>query len=146
MKDKSKPKLLLAIRPKAVPRLTKALSAEFSLAVCHTIEEALAALDEEIDAVICGTNFDESRMFELLRRIKRDHATRHVPFVCVKAFGGVLHEGSDAGVAKAAELLDACAYIDFARWRVEFGKNAAAEKLRTALHDIASMAKPDPDA
>ncbi|WP_194722105.1 hypothetical protein [Noviherbaspirillum malthae] len=144
MMDKTKPKLLLAIRPKAVTRLSNVLGDEFSLVFCHTVDDALGKLDEDIDAIICGTNFDESRMFELLRRVKDNRATRDLPVICMKVFGGVLHEGSYAGVEKAVELLQASAYVDFTRWRLELGKAQAAEQLRVLIRGLTCKTSPSP--
>lgn len=132
----AKPKLLVAIRPKGLPRLGKALEEEFSLVFCHTLADAQAMLDGDIEAIVCGTNFDESRMFDLLRYVKSEDLTRDLPFVCVKVFGNVLHEGTYAGVEKAAKLLGASAYIDYAQWRVEMGKLNAAMKLRATVHSF----------
>ena len=145
MMDKTKPTLLLAIRPKAVTRLTNVLGDEFSLVFCHTVDDALTSLDDEIDAVVCGTNFDESRMFELLRHVKGSGATRQVPVICMKVFGGVLHEGSYAGVEKAVELLEASAYVDFTRWRLELGKAEAAEKLRVLIRGLVCKTSASPE-
>ncbi|MEC4720370.1 hypothetical protein RY831_14505 [Noviherbaspirillum sp. CPCC 100848] len=133
---KAKPSLLVAVRPKGLPRLCKALEAEFSLAFCHTLADAQAMLDKDIQGIVCGTNFDESRMFDLLRYAKSKEQARNLPSVCVKVFGSVLHDGTFAGVEKAAKLLGASAYIDFAQWRVEMGKLDAAMKLRSTLHAL----------
>lgn len=142
--SQTKPKLLLAIRPKAVTRLSNVLGAEFSLVFCHTVDDALNTIDDDIDAVICGTNFDESRMFELLRHVKGNRKTRTLPVICMKVFGGVLHEGSYAGVEKAVELLEAAAYVDFTRWRLELGKAEAAEKLRALIRGLTCKTSPSP--
>jgi hypothetical protein len=93
-------------------------------------------LDKDIEGIVCGTNFDESRMFDLLRYMKSNERARNLPFVGVKVFGSVLHDGTYAGVEKAAKLLGASAYIEFAQWRVEMGKLDAAMNLRSTLHAL----------
>lgn len=138
VKVESKPKLLVAIRPKGIIRLTNVLASDFSLVFCHTLADARSLLDSdtEIKAIVCGTNFDESRMFDFVRYVKDNPPTRDLPFICVKVFGGVLHEGTYAGVEKAVKLMGASAYIDFAQWRVEIGKLEAADRLRATLHAL----------
>jgi CheY-like chemotaxis protein len=50
----------------------------------HTYDDALALLRSrrDIDLVVCGVFFDETRMFDLLRAVRREFPD--IPFVCCR--------------------------------------------------------------
>jgi CheY-like chemotaxis protein len=134
-----KKRILVAIRPRAITRLSNALASDFVLTFCDSLVEAKNLLaDGSFDLILCGVNFDESRMFELLRHVKSNPNTEAIPFVCIKVFEGMLHAGSYDGVKSACTLLKAEAFIDFAEWGKELGKEQAAKQLRTMLHQLVS--------
>lgn len=125
--------ILVAVRPQGVDRLTNVLAQDFNLIFCHSLAEVEKQLGSEIDAVVCGTNFDESRMFELLRAVKTDIRYKSIPFVCVKVLDGVLHDATYASVKKASTLMGASGFFDLAQARAELGKAEAAAELRRML-------------
>jgi CheY-like chemotaxis protein len=134
---KHKKRVLVAVRPRAATTLDNALASDFVLTFCHSLAEAQNLLaNASFDLILCGANFDESRMFELLNFIKSNSATKAIPFVCIKVFEGILHDGSYESVKKACALLKAAAFIDLACWSGELGKEKMAERLRNALHQL----------
>jgi hypothetical protein len=135
-----KQRLLVAVRPHGVERLTNVLASDFTLIFCHTITEVQQHLTEDIDAVVCGTNFDESRMFDLLRYVKASPTHNTIPFVCIKVLEGVLNEATYASVKKASTLLGAAAFFDLAQARHDVGKDKAARALRSTLHLLMNQA------
>jgi hypothetical protein len=128
--------VLVAVRPQGVDRLTNVLAQEFNLIFCHSLAEVEQQLGPEIDAVVCGTNFDESRMFELLRAVKADTRYKSIPFVCIKVLDGVLHDATYASVKKASTLMGASGFFDLAQARAELGKVKAAAELRRMLRQF----------
>jgi response regulator RpfG family c-di-GMP phosphodiesterase len=134
---KQKNRLLVAVRPRGVTRLVEALDHDFILIFCHSLANAQKVLGEvKIDAIVCGTNFDESKMFDLLRYVKSTPAAQGIPFVSVKVLGGILHQGSYEGVKKAIKLLGAAAFIDLAQWEIDLGKDQADGLLRNTVHQL----------
>lgn len=131
--------VLLAVRPQGVERLTNVLAEDFSLIFCHSLSDVQEQLSPCIDAVVCGTNFDESRMFELLRTVKSDSRYQSLPFVCAKVLDGVLNESTYASVKKASTLMGASAFFDLAQASLHLGDAQAAEALRTTLHDLINV-------
>jgi hypothetical protein len=128
--------VLVAVRPKGVGRLTNVLAQDFNLIFCHSLAEVEEQLGPEIDAVVCGTNFDESRMFDLLRAVKADARYKSIPFVCIKVLDGVLHDATYASVKKASTLMGASGFFDLAQARAELGKAEAAAELRGMLRQF----------
>jgi DNA-binding transcriptional LysR family regulator len=138
VESRRKPKLLVAIQSKGVIRLTNALASDFDLVFCHSLADAMEMLNQNVDAVVCGTNFDDSRMFELIRSAKDTPTAtpNDIPFIVVKVFEGVLHQDSYDSVRKASELLGAADFVDLAKWRAAYGKEEAARKFREIIHGL----------
>ncbi|WP_147376929.1 hypothetical protein [Noviherbaspirillum saxi] len=128
--------ILAAVRPLGVERLTNVLSPEFRLVFCHSLAAVQDQIRSDIDAIVCGTNFDESRMFELLQTLKSDIRYSAIPFVCVRVLDGVLHEATYASVRKACILMGASAFYDLAQARADMGKAEAAKAFRSMLHQL----------
>lgn len=132
-----KKKILVAVRSRANERLSFGLSNEFDLTFCDSLKQAkLVLFTARFDLVLCGVNFDDSRMFDLLKFIKKHPYLRQIPFMCIKVFEGVLHEESFEGARKAAALLDAESFIDLSSWTAELGEASAHEKLRMAIREV----------
>ena len=113
------------------------MASDFALSVCHSLAEAHKLLAEDrFDLILCGVNFDESRMFELLDDVKANPATKALPFVCIKVFQSILHAGSYDSVKKAGALLGVATFIDLAQWRKEIGREQADAQLRSTLHQV----------
>lgn len=137
MSNATRPRILAAVPPEAIKRLTNAVGEEFELVFCHSLPTARRCLAEEGVALILGClHFDDSQVFDLLRIVKGDPATASLPFVCVKAFDGILPGRAYASVEKAARLLGATGFVDFAMLRTTHGKLAAAAILRERLNVV----------
>lgn len=128
--------VIVAVRPQGVDRLRNVLAPDFTLIFCHSLAEVEKQLDSGADAIVCGTNFDESRMFELLRTVKADTKYKSIPFVCIKVLDGVLHDATYASVKKASTLMGASGFFDLAQARAELGKVEAAAELRRMLRQF----------
>lgn len=134
-----KKSILVAVRPIANTILTHALASDFALTFCASLAEAQGQLAQTpFDLILCGVNFDESRMFDLLHHAKSDPGTKAIPFVCIKVFEGVLHTGSYESVKQAGMVKGVVAFIDLAAWEQEGGREQADARLRTTLHQLMS--------
>lgn len=129
--------ILVAVRPRASVMLANALACDFALTICQSLSEAQSQLARShFDLILCGVNFDESRMFDLLHHAKSDPGTKTIPFVCIKVFEGILHTGSYDSVKQAGTLMGGTAFIDLAQWEKELGKEQAEALLRNTLHQL----------
>ena len=129
--------ILVAVRPRANDTLAAALASEFALTFCQSVAQAQSQLARRhFDLILCGVNFDESRMFDLLHHAKSDSGAKAIPFVCIKVFEGILHTGSYESVKQAGGLKGIAAFVDLAQWQKEFGKQQAEAQLRNTLHQL----------
>jgi hypothetical protein len=83
-------RILAAIPLEAQAILGRALGNAAILLPVLTIEEALDVAAQGVDIIVCGINFDDSQMFELLRAVKADPRLSKTPFVCVRLVGSNL--------------------------------------------------------
>lgn len=113
------------------------LKEAFDVVPVTSRSEAHEKLAEPFDVIVCGSLFDESRMFDLLRYCKAMPHTRNIPFVCIKGRGGKLDEMSYEGVAIALKALNADGFVDFNRWTSQFGAREACERLRNLIGGLA---------
>lgn len=113
------------------------LKEAFNVVPVKTRSEAHEKLVEPFDVIVCGSLFDESRMFDLLRYCKSMSHTKNTPFVCIKARGGKFDELAYQGVAIALKALDADGFVDFYRWTNQFGKVQARERLCSLIGSMA---------
>jgi hypothetical protein len=121
----------------------EALKDSVSVSVVTTTSQAHALLKQPFDVIICGSQFDESRMFDLLRYCKAMPHTKNLPFVCIRARGGELDDAAYQGVAIALRTLQAEAFIDLYRWKKIFGHEKAKEMLRDAIIRLATNRRAD---
>jgi hypothetical protein len=106
-------RILVATGPDGASRVKNLLGAEHRIMVVDTIEKAITAASSEIfDMIVCGTAFDESRMFELLQAVKQNTKQKPKPFVCIKQSRSNLGQASEHGVSTAARMMGASCYLD----------------------------------
>lgn len=125
-------KILIAAFPGARTRIEKVLKGH-ELVFADTMAEAIARLDRErFDMVLIGTQFDESRMFDLLRYLqsaaKRHNSTSIVCFrgmISVPASETAVVEGLSLG----CRLLGASGFYDFAGYPKDEEGNATVRRI-----------------
>ena len=98
-----------------------------------TLDEALAALRDGVDLVICGIHFDQSRMFDLLRLAKADRATRDTPFVCFRHLDSELPQQVFESLQIACVALGAIGFVDLFELRSRYGVHEADTRLRATV-------------
>ncbi len=126
-------KVLVAIRPDAIPIVARTMGSEFDVVICHTMEDAKAKLNEQVGLIACGVHFDSGAMFDLLRYVKSLPETRSIPFFLLIGEGERYSKSILAGIRSAAEVLGAEAFTDLMRLKNKIGEEAAYEKLRQSI-------------
>jgi len=109
--------------------LHASLSKVFELAHATTCEQALALVQPLTPLVLCGVNFDDGRLYELLRALKADPALARVPFVVTRVGAGELDDAVYESVKVAAAAIGANGFIDLFRWKGRYGQQEAARRL-----------------
>ncbi|HEY4540827.1 MAG TPA: hypothetical protein VIG66_00460 [Noviherbaspirillum sp.] len=141
MNTKKKLRILVAAAPSASGAIESALGDEHEVVRAENLSQAKQQLENVIDMTVCDLYFDDSRMFDLLRRAKADESTRTMPFLAIKTSDGALSATLRQGVEIACAALGAEKFIDLAQWEQSYGRPAAHERLR-ALVAHALQAKP----
>jgi response regulator RpfG family c-di-GMP phosphodiesterase len=116
--------------------LDDALGGEFDLIFCNNLDHARMLLAEPVSAIICTVRFDGSRMFDLLRYVRANPATRSIPFVGLRVLQGALPIHEVAAATTAARLLGANDFVDFCTWMHDLGNEAAYQKLRATVRQF----------
>jgi hypothetical protein len=125
--------LLICTIPAMRPVLADALSVRFNLAFCYTLREAVSLLDTGVDAVVCGIYFADGQVFDLLRLVKANPKTKHIPFFTAYGSPGELMIGVEQGIETATRALGGEGFIPLTRWRSVSGDDKAFEKVRNRL-------------
>jgi hypothetical protein len=136
-KNNSMKKVLVALRPSEVSMVAEVLGEEFALVVCHSMEDAVARMDESIGLIACGVHFDSGRMFDFLRHVKDHPRYNKVPFFILLGVGRysqpIMH-----GIRSAAKLMGAAGFTDLSGLREKVGGEQAHEQLRRVIRQVLS--------
>ncbi|HVL75387.1 MAG TPA: hypothetical protein VM406_05175 [Noviherbaspirillum sp.] len=124
-------RVLVAADPRAAERIIPALGPDLAVNIAHSLHAAKAQLDHRPDLIVCALYFDDSRMFDLLRHLKADEATRGIPFIAVKTTEGALSTTLRQGIEIACAALGAEKFVDYVEWEQQFGAATAREKMRS---------------
>jgi CheY-like chemotaxis protein len=131
-------KILVAAAPAATELIASALYDVASVRVAHTLEDAKSAIAGGVDLIIVGTFFDGSRMFDLVRLVKSNPTTKHVPVICARAIIAPGRRTSAVEqpilsnleiVSSASKSLGAEGFLDFCQRQIIVGIRAAQEEL-----------------
>jgi CheY-like chemotaxis protein len=101
-----------------------------------TIEGARACVRQQPDVILCGIHFDNSLMFDLLREVKQDAATAHIPFVGYRDLDSDIGPAVLEGLDIACRALSGQAFIDLYSLRNRKGVLRADAELRAVVLDL----------
>jgi hypothetical protein len=108
------------------------------LVPCTSLAAAESILRHDIDLIVCGLEFDESRMFDLLRKVKAEAATCSIPFLCVKSRLGPLDRTIHESIEIAARTLGGEGFYDLSAQRKLLGEGAAIRQIGTYIYRLVS--------
>lgn len=136
MSNTAKPRVLIAAANRSMEPISRPLKEHFELCLTTTLEEARSLAHQKIGVIVCGLYFDESRMFDFLRYVKADPATRPIPFISVKATSEPLSRTLVQGVEIACKALGAEQFVELSKWEEEYGEDTAHAKYRQLLRQL----------
>ncbi len=127
--------MLIAARLVAREPFRKALSGHADLLEVETLEAAIEELQRsQPAALVCSTlQFDESRMFDLLRWVREHYP--EIPFVCARALSkdNPRFAITIEAVEIACKTLGATAFVDIPALATDLGEGRAIERLQETL-------------
>ncbi len=104
-------KILAAMRPEGVVAVERALGRYVEVVPVYTFEDAVRRLQpHDINLILCGMYFDETRMFDLLRLAKDKFPG--VPVVCCRIGQSEVPQVTLEAVAIAAKSMGAVEFVD----------------------------------
>ena len=129
----SKPHILVAARALAFDVLHDCLDDSMDLIAADTLDKALRLLEEreDIDLIVVTVNFDESRMFDLLRLAVAKY--KEIPVVCCRAFDLDAARVSLEALRIASETLGAASFIDLSAMQKRVGKAGLPAQLKSEV-------------
>jgi len=128
----NKPHVLAAFTHNLIPFLEKTLGSYVDVVSAHTVEEALKRLedDPQIVLVLCGVFFNGSRMFELMRDVRKMNPK--MPFIACRILRLDLPRVSIEALTIALETLGA-RYVDVPQLEELYGQDQAQSEFRSAV-------------
>jgi len=105
-----KPTILAAVRPQGGVAVRRALGEYAKVLPVYRYDDALAALREGIDLVLCGMFFDETRALDLLRHVRRE--LPQLPFVASRIGDRAVAPVTVDAMGIAVQSMGAVAFID----------------------------------
>jgi CheY-like chemotaxis protein len=108
----TRPKILAALRPQGVVAVQRAVSQYLEPLAARSYEHAVSLLRsrDDIDLVVCGVFFDETRMFDLLRTVRQQFPD--IPFVCCRIGERELAPVTLEAIGIAAQSMGAAGLIN----------------------------------
>lgn len=126
-------KILIAVRPQALPIVLRTLGSEFNVVVCHSLQDAKLHLNEQVGLIGCGVHFDSGATFDLLSYAKANPDTRPIPFFMLIGEAEQYTKAILEGIRSAAGILGAQGFIELSRLHNDGGKEKANAHLRQAI-------------
>lgn len=100
------------------------------LTMTESVEEAKAELQKrEFAMVILGVNFDESRMFELLRLVRTYKVNQLTPVVCMLTTPSRLSDVAIEGLDHAVKAMLANAFLNLNKFPDDEAGNARLRRI-----------------
>jgi hypothetical protein len=108
----SKHKVLAALRPEAIVAVERALGEYAAILPAYTLDDALTLLRSraEVDLILCGIYFGQTRMFDLLRVARQEFP--QLPFVCCRIGDTEIPQVTVEAVGIAAQSMGAAGFIN----------------------------------
>lgn len=106
-------RLLVADIPSVREDLIRLLESSYDTVFVSRTSEAMNLLHRDrFDAIVCGVNFDDSRMVDLLRSVKSNGTCKTIPFFCCSPYPTELSTEFANSLAMVCKSLGAVCYID----------------------------------
>ncbi len=105
-------RILIADVKEGIDRLRLILHNKHDAIFATDFSAANAMLEQDLDAIICGLHFDDSRMLDFLTVVRLDSAKKSVPFICLQYFPSVLIDKATHSAYLAAALIGADICLD----------------------------------
>jgi alpha-beta hydrolase superfamily lysophospholipase len=93
------------------------------------MQQAISAMDQEVDLITCGLHFGDDQLYDLLRAAKKHPRAKTLPFLVVHATDDKLSPMVRESIDIATKALGADQFVMLEDWRKEFGDEKAFAML-----------------
>jgi len=131
------PPIIVADTGTSVDVLRDSLQGAYSLACAQTMAQAQRLVLPETPLVLCDCQFDDGRMYDLLRYMKATPALSTVPFMAIRVREGKLDDAMYESVKIATRALGANGFVDLFRWQLRYGEAEARHRLTQCIEALA---------
>ncbi|MFN3651295.1 MAG: hypothetical protein ACK47B_17105 [Armatimonadota bacterium] len=129
-----KPLVLVADVDEGFRTLENVFGETAELITVSTVSDALESLlGHQVDLVVCGIHFDDSRMFDLLRTIQADQRLRGTPCLCFRDLNSQLAAALLESLEISCRALGAEGFVDLYELKRKYGVAGADERFRLIL-------------
>ena len=130
---KTPKKVLVAMRPQDLPLLSDALGDEFNTVICHTFEEAVAQLDNNVGLIACGVHFAGGRMFDFLHHVNASPQTKTIPFFVILGSRRSYSPAIVHSIEIATKTVGATGFVDMGAIKDSMGIEMAHQWFRATI-------------
>ncbi len=104
--------ILVADVPEGAEHIKRLLSTTHDLVMVHNLTAASRLVENvDFDGVIAGIHFDDCRMMELLKVVRKEPRYARRPFVVVRILPTELHPDMETNAKTMASVLGASGYV-----------------------------------
>lgn len=114
----------------------------FGLVLAETLAQARSAIVAQTPLVLCGCEFDEGRMYELLRHLKGRPALGTIPFLSIRVLASELEDAMYESVKIATHALGGDGFVDLLRWQRMYGRDEAQRQFAQRVTALARVDRP----
>lgn len=120
-----KPTILVADVPEGRETIKNIVGDRATLVPVTRMDEFLRQVTGDLDLIICGIHFDESRMFDLLRLALASRPGRACPVLCFRDLESELQPTLLESLDISCRALGALAFVDLYTLKRRYGIDAA---------------------
>ena len=135
-------RVLAADTPEGIETLRNVLEPAIQVFSASSMRDAFDLLRHEVDLLVCGIHFDNSRMFDVLRIVKSHPAVQHKRILCYRDRALDLPAVLPQGLTIACTAMGAIDFVDLHALKQQFGARIAhAQFLAIVLRCLSSNNK-----
>jgi CheY-like chemotaxis protein len=130
----TKKRVLAADRLEGIQTLHNVLGNSVEIVAATSLKEATRLMHEtQVDMIICGIHFDESRMFELSTLAHGSSRTKPIPFLMFRDLESRLEPTFFKSLEISAKVIGAVGFVDLFSLKQQFGVPMADQQFREII-------------
>jgi CheY-like chemotaxis protein len=129
-------RILGADAEQGIRTLRAVLGESAELIPADSLNQAVRVLENPVDLIICGIQFDESRMFDLLTHARQEPRVQDIPFLVFRDLESELDPMFFKSLQISVTALGATGFVDLFALKQEYGIREADAKFRRIILDL----------